>query len=350
MTRSLSILEGPYLRDILDQPRALEETLRRLEASPALEELARRVRDRERRRVVLPGMGSSHLGLAPLHLRLVEAGLLPLTVESSELLHYQRRLLDDGAVLVLVSQSGRSAEILRLLEAVRGRDVATLAVTNTPDSPLAREASAVVLTHAGDEATVSCKTYVAAQTALAWLGEVLADGDRDAARDALAATVPGAAAYLASWRSHVEWLARPLDGVRALYYTGRGASLAAATSAGLITKESTHRPAEGMSSAAFRHGPMEMLDPSVFLLAFAGAAQTRGLNEALVADARAAGARAFLAAEDAPEPALRLPPVTDLARPVVELLPVEMVTLAVAALDGREAGRFERATKVTASE
>jgi glucosamine--fructose-6-phosphate aminotransferase (isomerizing) len=350
MTRSPSILEGPYLRDILDQPRALDETLRRLEASPALEDIARRVRGRERRRVVLTGMGSSHLGLVPLHLRLVEAGLVPLTVESSELLHYQRRLLDDGELLVLVSQSGRSAEILRLVEAVRGRDVATLAVTNTPDSPLAREASAVVLTHAGDEATVSCKTYVAAQMALAWLGEVLAGGDRDAARDALAATIRGAAAYLASWRSHVEWLAGPLDGVRAAYYTGRGASLAAAASAGLITKEATHRPAEGMSSAAFRHGPMEMLDAGVFLLAYAGAARTRGLNEALVADARAAGARAFLAAEDAPEPALRLPPVADLARPVVELLPVEMVTLALAALDGREAGRFERATKVTATE
>lgn len=350
MTHSLSILEGPYLRDILDQPRALDETLRHLEASPALADLARRVRDRERRRVVLTGMGSSHLGLVPLHLRLVEAGLLPLSVESSELLHYQQRLLDDGALLVLVSQSGRSAEVRRLLEAVRGRDVATLAVTNTADSPLAREAGAVVLTHAGEEATVSCKTYLAAQMALAWLGEVLAGGDGDAARADLAPTIAGAAAYLASWRAHVEWLAGRLDGVRAVFYAGRGPSLAAAAAAGLVTKESTHRPAEGMSGAAFRHGPIEMLDAGVFLLVLAGAERTRRLGEALVADARAAGARAFLAAEDAPEPALRLPRVADLARPVVELLPVEMVTLALAALDGREAGRFERATKVTERE
>jgi glucosamine--fructose-6-phosphate aminotransferase (isomerizing) len=349
MASKMSVVEGSYLCDILDQPHALGDTLRGLDASAALEGFARRLRGHERR-VVLTGMGSSHLGLAPLHLRLVEAGLLPLTVESSELLHYQRRLLDDGAPLVIVSQSGRSVEILRILEAVRGRDVATLAVTNTPDSPLAREAGAVVLTRAGEEATVSCKTYLAAQMALAWLGEVLAGGDRDAALDALAATIPGAAAYLAAWRSHVEWLAGRLDGVRAVFYTGRGPSLAAAASAGLITKESTHRPAEGMSSAAFRHGPMEMLDASVFLLAFAGAAGTRRLNEALVADVRAAGARAFLTAEDAPEAALRLPPVADLARPVVELLPVEMITLALAALDGREAGRFERVTKVTASE
>lgn len=350
MTPELRITEGAYFRDILDQPQALAETHRGLEATAALEDVARRLRDRDLRRVVLTGMGSSHLGLVPLHLRLVEAGLAPLSVESSELLHYQRKLLSAGTLLVLVSQSGRSAEIVRLLETVRGRGVVTIGLTNTADSPLAREATAAVLTHAGEEATVACKTYVAAQMALAWLGEVLAGGDRDATRAALAETIAATAAYLASWRSHAGWLAERLPGVRAVYYTGRGPSLAAACSAGLITKESTHRASEGMSSAAFRHGPMEMLDEGVFLLAFAGALRTRALNEALVADVRATGARAFLAAEGAPEPALRLPAVPDVARPVVELLPAEMITLALAALDGREAGRFERVTKITAGE
>ena len=347
---ALHILEGPYWRDILDQPHALHETHRRLEVPTGLSDIARRLRDRGLARVVLTGMGSSHLGLAPLHLRLVEAGLSPVTVESSELLHHQRRLLEGGTLLVISSQSGRSAEVVRLLELVRGGGVVTLGITNTATSPLAREAAAAVLTHAGEEATVACKTYLAAQMALAWVGEVLTEGNLEGARKALAATVSGTAAYLASWRSHVEWLAERLDGARAIYYAGRGASIAAAASAGLITKESTHRPSEGMSSAAFRHGPMEMLDPAVALLVFAGAERTRALNEALVADVRAAGARAFLAAEDAPEPALRLPAVPDVARPVVELLPVEMITLALAALDGREAGRFERATKVTATE
>ncbi len=350
MRSALHVVEGPYLRDILDQPRALEATFRGLDEPEALAAVARRLRSGELKRVVLTGMGSSHHGLVPLHLRLVEAGLAPVTVESSELLHYQQALLAEGTLLLLLSQSGRSAEILRLVETVRGRGVVTLALTNTADSPLAREATATVLTHAGEEATVSCKTYLAAQMALAWLGEVLASGDVAAARGALQAAIPGVAEYLAAWRSHVEWLAERLQGVRAVYYAGRGPSLAAACSAGLVTKESTHRPSEGMSSAAFRHGPMDMLDADVFLLAFAGASRTRALNEALVADARAAGARAFLAADDAPEAALRLPAVPDLARPVVELLPVEMITLAIAALDGREAGRFERVTKVTTTE
>jgi glucosamine--fructose-6-phosphate aminotransferase (isomerizing) len=95
---------------------------------------------------------------------------------------------------------------------------------------------------------------------------------------------------------------------------------------------------------------MEMLDAAVFLLVFEGAARTRALNGSLVADVRAAGARAYLAGPGSDHAAFRLPELGDLARPVLELLPVEMITLALAALHGREAGRFERATKVTATE
>ena len=105
-----------------------------------------------------------------------------------------------------------------------------------------------------------------------------------------------------------------------------------------------------MTSAAFRHGPMELLGDDVFLLVFAGSKRTLALNESLLRDARGAGARAYLAGEEAALPVFRLPAVPELARPLVELLPVEMITLALAALAGREAGRFERATKVTSTE
>ena len=347
---ALQVVEGSYFRDVLDQPRALRDTHARLATSAALDAVGARLRSGGFRRVVLTGMGSSFHGFAPLHLRLVAAGHASSMVESSELLYYQDALLAEGTLLVLQSQSGRSAEIVRLLDVVRGRGVATVGLTNTAGSPLAEAADACLFTHAGEEATVSCKTYLAAQMALGFLGEALVGGDTAAALAALAPTIGATEAYVAAWRERVDSLADALAGVRAVYYTGRGASMAAAGSAGLITKESTHLPSEGMSGAAFRHGPMEMLDAAVFLLVFEGAARTRALSASLVADVRAAGARAFLAGPASDHPALRLPDLGDLARPVLELLPVEMMTLALAALHGREAGRFERATKVTATE
>jgi glutamine---fructose-6-phosphate transaminase (isomerizing) len=350
MDHPLPIIEGPYLRDILDQPRALRETLARLALAPELEAVAARLAHSGFRHVVLTGMGSSLHGLIPLQIRLIEAGHAATLVDCSELLHYQRRLLDDGALLVVVSQSGRSAEVVRLLEVVRGHGVVTVGVTNTLDSPLAAQADAVALTHAGEEATVACKTSLAAQLVLTILGELLAVGDPAAARIALGVAIPQLATYLADWRAHVENLAALLAGIRVVFYAGRGRSLAAALTAGLITKEATHTPSEGMTCAAFRHGPMELLGDDVFLLVFSGERRTLALNQALVHDARDAGARAYLAGEQAEQPVFRLPGVPELARPLVELLPAQMVTLALAALAGREAGRFERAAKVTSTE
>jgi glucosamine--fructose-6-phosphate aminotransferase (isomerizing) len=315
---------------------------------PALESVRRRLDDGAFTRVVLTGMGGSFHGLWPLYLRLLEQGRPAVMVETSELLHHQRPLLGPGSLLVVVSQSGRSAEVVRLLEEAPGR-ATVVAVTNTPDGPLAREAEATLLTHAGTESTVSCKTWVTAQMALQWLAGVLGGEDREAVRAALGSAAGAAAGYLEGWRSHVEALGRELRGVQDVFVLGRGPSLAAVGTGGLILKESTHRHAEGMSSAAFRHGPIEMIGDAVFVLVYAGPAVTRGLNERIVADVRAAGGRAALVSEDAEAPAWRLP-FTEPLRLMLELLPVEMMTLALAALDGREAGRFTIAGKVTSTE
>jgi glucosamine--fructose-6-phosphate aminotransferase (isomerizing) len=258
-------------------------------------------------------------------------------------------LLGKDTLIVAVSQSGRSAESVRLVERP-GCAGALVAITNAPDSPLAAGADAVVLTRAGSETTVSCKTYVAALAALAFVGDVLCEGEsgRDVRGLATAPAVMGA--YLGRWEAHVAELGPLLDGVRDIFFAGRGASLAAAYTAGLIVKEATRFHAEGMSSAALRHGPMEMAADHVLALIYEGEASVAPLNRALVDDLRRAGARARLAGAGAEEDALRLPDGPAALRPLLEILPAQMISLALAAHAGIEAGQFLHATKVTATE
>jgi len=111
-----SVIEGGYLRDVLDQPRALDDTLAGLQEPKKLRELAARLQTGEFKRVVLTGMGSSFHGLHPLRLELIDHGLTAIMVETSELVHYMRRLFDLKTLIVAVSQSGQSAEVVRLLE------------------------------------------------------------------------------------------------------------------------------------------------------------------------------------------------------------------------------------------
>jgi glucosamine--fructose-6-phosphate aminotransferase (isomerizing) len=303
-------------------------------------ELAAKVREGLFPRIVLTGMGSSCHGLHPLHLRLIGHGLSPTLMETSELIHYGQALLAPGTLVVAMSQSGSSAETLRLLELNQGR-ATLLGITNTPDSPLANQSAAHVLTRAGAEYSVSCKTYLSALLATSWLGDLLC-GAEPAGRKAELAQAPARVQrVLEGLEGRVEALQRTLLGIRGLFLVGRGPSLASAGTGALITKEAAKFFAEGMSSAAFRHGPLEMVHPGIHVLVFAGEPGTRHLNEKLLEDVLRCGGRgALFDAGSAPA----------CLGQVMEMLEVQAYTLALAAMENVEAGAFRWATKVTTTE
>ena len=320
-------------------------------------------------------MGSSFYALHPLHPLLTSYGLTTVLLETSELVYYFPRLFDGQTLIIVVSQSGRSAEIVRLLDE-NARRAPIIGVTNTDDSPLALQADSVFLTRAGKEFSVSCKTYVTALLVLRELGSLLSgvqqvssprkacpelgEGRDSTARalnhgseqtgSELAQAAPEVRSYLNSWRDHVVELAACLEGVQHLFLVGRGGSLAAVGTGALTIKESTHRHAEGMSSAAFRHGPFEMLSEETFVLVFEGDEKTRALNTKLFGDIRRKGGRAELIGKGAELSSLRIPVVPESMLPILEILPVQMVTLALAAQTGMEAGRFSLGSKVTTIE
>lgn len=349
MFNDLGVIEGEYLRDVLQQPQALEDTLAGLNTSRPLLDIAARLNKGTFQRVVLTGMGSSFHALHPLNLELIGHGLTALMIETSELVHYKSRFFDPRTLIIAVSQSGQSAEMLRLVQTNHRRS-AVIAVTNTSDSPLAKHASATVLTKAGREFSVSCKTYVTALVALRWLGDVLCERDLRRTCQELKQACPAAAAYLADWKEYTCALTQMLANIRHLFLVGRGASLATVGTGALIVKESDHFHAEGMSSAAFRHGPFEMLGQETFVLVFAGDAKTRDLNQRLLLDIRQQEGRTEMVANDASVPACRIAEHGPGIRQILEILPVQMITFALAAQAGREPGRFELATKVTTTE
>jgi glutamine---fructose-6-phosphate transaminase (isomerizing) len=342
-------LEGAYLRDILNQPRAMRDTIAALEPDPALDALRNDLRAGRRRRIVLTGMGGSYQVLYPLHLRLIELGFDSILAETSELLYAMPALIDPQNAVVIVSQSGASAEIVRLLER-RGPFYAV--VTNTPGSPAAARADAVIMTQAGEEAGVSCKTAVTALAATNWLAAHLEGGGGalETVRRDLDAVPAAMDTYLSSWRDYVVNLVHTLAGVKHLFLAGRGSSMAAVGLGAMVQKEAAHFHGEGLGSAALRHGPFEMLGPDAFVMVYEGAPDTAELNRGLLRDALAAGARGALCGASAAAGPFAIPQVPESVRPILEMLPPQMISLALGYLGGREPGRFERITKITTVE
>jgi glucosamine--fructose-6-phosphate aminotransferase (isomerizing) len=349
MGTTYPVIEGAYVRDLLEQADSLRRTL----ATPLPAELsgvAARLRTPQRPSVILTGMGSSYHALHPLAIRLAESGIYPVMLETSELIYYWNGLLGTNTVVIAVSQSGRSAEILRLLEIDAGRST-LIAVTNDLNSPLAQSANGVVRIDAGVESSVSCKTYVSSLLALSRMGEVLCPQVQTPSTDSENRAIADAVdRYIANWRDHVEEALFCLRGVRHLVLAGRGPSLATTGTGGLIVKEAARFPAEGMSAAAFRHGPFEMISNELMLLVFQGSERSAHLNKRLAAEVLDLGGSCQLLSEESDLALFRIAATSESLRPILEILPVQMITLALAAREGREAGAFSRASKITSTE
>lgn len=344
----IPVIEGQYFRDLLAQPATLAATLEWLRDAGRWEKVHNLVRSRGWKRIVLTGMGSSYHSLQPLYLSLIAGGFNAAMVETSELIHYGLPLCDERTLIVAVSQSGASAETVRLLD-LNLRSM-ILGVTNTAHSPLAQRAELSLLVQAGAEYSVSCKTYVGGLLCLQWLAVIFSGAAEAQTLQRLEPAADLTQRYLQDWRAHADAVAVPLAGIRHLFLAGRGDSLAAVGTGALIIKESAHFHAEGMSSAALRHGPLEMLQADMLTVVFNGAAQTRALNQQLAADLLAKGRHCLEIGSESSCAALRLPECDPLLRPLVEILPVQMMSLALAALAGREAGRFEHTRKITDTE
>ena len=143
-----------------------------------------------------------------------------------------------------------------------------------------------------------------------------------------------------------------LGPVKNLFILGRGASLAAVWNGSLINKEAAKCAFEGMNSADFRHGPLELAAPDLTVLVFEGEPHTARMNRDLALEVVRLGGRAlWIAQELDPElPTLRLPAVDELARPLVEILPLQMLTILMAQRNGLEPGKFRHVQKITTQE
>jgi glucosamine--fructose-6-phosphate aminotransferase (isomerizing) len=171
-----------------------------------------------------------------------------------------------GSLVIGISQSGQSPDIVAVLEEARKQGAPTLAITNFGDSPLARAAEHVILQHAGEEKTIAAtKTYTTQLGALALLSTAMAN---DAARRNELATVPDAIAKTLTLNSAAENAASRWAIATTCIVIGRGFNYTTAYEIALKLKELAYVTAEPFSSADFLHGPIAVVQggyPVLFL-------------------------------------------------------------------------------------
>jgi glucosamine--fructose-6-phosphate aminotransferase (isomerizing) len=226
-------------------------------------------------------MGASLNAAIPLENLLSVHGIESCSVEAGEFLHYRLSAYPDATIAV-VSRSGESVEVAKLIAALRGRQP-IIGVTNETNSTLAREADVVLDVGSLPDEMVAIQSYTGALLTLYLLG-MIAVGKWDAGRrelDAVLSDLPGwIAANLEASRQWDEFL----GGNSAVYLLGRGPSYGSAAQGALLFNEIAKAPAIGMGVASFRHGPIEVVDRHFRGLIFVPCGKTRGLNLSLAED------------------------------------------------------------------
>jgi glucosamine--fructose-6-phosphate aminotransferase (isomerizing) len=157
-------------------------------------------------------------------------------------------------------------------------------------------------------------------------------------------------AYLESWEARAQRIGQLLGYPKRLVLLGRGSSLAAVYTGALVLGEAAKYAALPFQAGEFRHGPLELAAPDLSALIFAGPPETRKLNARLLKDLRGYGSVAFWVGADDQEPRIDVPEVPVLGMPLVEILPVQLLSLHLAQQIGVEPGQFFRSGKVTLSE
>lgn len=177
-----------------------------------------------------------------------------------------------GNALVLgISQSGKSPDIVAVLAEARRQGALTAAITNEPDSDLANQADHVIALHAGEEKSVAAtKTYTAELTAIAMLSAAMAN---DAAMQTALQTLPHAIAQTLTLNDTIQQIAPRYRYMQHCVVIGRGYNYATAFELALKMKELTYTIVEPYSSADFLHGPLALVEPGfpVIVIAPTGA-------------------------------------------------------------------------------
>lgn len=355
MLRTAGFLLGSkltyFLQDILRQPVELQRTIDYLRGAgqPSLVEAARAIR--KARHVYLTGIGSSwhaartaapifSLGGCPVHAQ-----------DASELLQFAT--IPANAVIIAISRTGRSVEIVRLLRKAKESGAVVIAVTNSENGLLAQQAQIPIVVAIPLDHGISVNTYsTLAATTCALASATVGTFDEPLA-DLLSQGIADTNRLLGGWQEQLansSWL---LPG-SVFYFLGRGPSLGSCHEARLLWEEGAKSPATAMGTGAFRHGPQEMVAEGSRFGIWIDACRMRGQDLAVARDLKRLGASVMLIGQDLTENTedlfFRLPEMPAEWQALIDVMPAQLAAERLAHLSGVDCDSFRLCSYIVEDE
>jgi glucosamine--fructose-6-phosphate aminotransferase (isomerizing) len=269
------------LKEIHEQPRALKDTLSgRIAADGSgmtLKEI--NIPDEqlgETKKIFITACGTAyHAGLVGKHI-IESLARIPVEVDIASEFRYRNPLLDRHSLVIVISQSGETADTLAALREARRKGARVLAVTNVVDSSVAREADDVLYTWAGPEiAVASTKAYTTQLVSMYLIGLYLAQRRGTLKPEEMAEIItglrglPDQVSTILENSSDIENFARQYCHCHSVFFIGRGLDHAVAMEGALKLKEISYIHAEAYAAGELKHGTLALIVESVPVIALA---------------------------------------------------------------------------------
>jgi glutamine---fructose-6-phosphate transaminase (isomerizing) len=345
-----------FLQDILRQPLELQRTLNHLQEAGRRQLAEAAAAVRSARHVYLTGIGSSwHAALtaAPLF----SMGGRPVFMQdASELLQFAT--IPPDAVLIVISRTGRSVEIVQLLAKARESGALVIAVTNSPDGPLAQQAQIPIVVETKFDHGISVNTYSTLAATAGALASATVGFFDDALTSSLLHTLAATTRSVTRWQEQIAgspWLSPG----SICYFLARGSSLGSCHEARLLWEEGVKAPATAMGTGAFRHGPQEMVAEGSRFGIWIDGRSMRGQDLAVARDLRQLSASVMLIGQDLPNDDLpddagdlvfHLPEVRPEWQFLIDAIPAQLAAERLARLSGVDCDSFRLCSYIVEDE
>ena len=288
------------IKEIHEQPRAVRDTLNSLIHDCRIDLSAVGVSDEQLaavESVEIVACGSAwHVGVAAQYV-IEDMAEVPVRVELASEFRYRKRLLGPGSLVIVISQSGETADSLAALRAAKAMGVPTLAVVNVVGSSIAREADHVLYTLAGPEiAVATTKAYSAQLSALYAFALELAlvkgklNEEKYGALIGELLSLPEKMELALKDKARIQWFASRHANARDIFFIGRGLDYAICLEGSLKMKEISYIHSEAYAAGELKHGTISLVEDGTLIV---GSLTQRDVLEKTVsnmAECRARGA------------------------------------------------------------
>ena len=308
------------LKEIHEQTNSI--SLAGNESEQAINEFIKTIKGKN---IVLTGSGTSYYaGLLARYLFPMYINNSIDVIKSSEM-KFSEHFLKPNSVLIAISQSGESADVLESVEIAKRNEMSITSIVNAMTSSLARESNVSIGLNCGPEIGVAATKSFTSQLAIFYkIADRLSKEKIKPKLDKVSLDI----AKLLRNSSRIKDISKELSNAKDIYVLGRGIHYPIAMEGALKLKELTYIHAEGVSFGELKHGPLALMDESAYVIVINPEDETYQENLSNIHEIKARGAKVIGIANknsDMYDQFIEIPTVPELLYPLVEIIPFQLL-------------------------